>query len=330
MLSRHAVVGVGLLGALLACPKTGSAQGPATEGAVFLLIPLGARAVSLGESVAATRLGAEGALWNPASLAWATSRELVYDHVGETFVLPSADVLSFVLPAGRAGSVGGAVRYFNFGDQEATDPFGTVIGTLYSRATVLTGSYAATFGQRVAAGVSAHWVRQGDSCGGSCPGAHTFSVSTTAFDVGVQAADVRATGITLAASIRNLGFGLQVNDAEQTDPLPTRLHLGASYRVARAGQWRSGLAMSVSGEVVTLKTFTSPSLRLGTEFALSNVLMVRLGTAIRAPVGAPWGSAGIGVRRGRLGLDFARTIGGSAADAGTPPTYVSLRVGFGR
>ena len=47
--------------------------------------------------------------------------------------------------------------------------------------------YAATFGRRISAGVTYKYVQQSQSCGGSCQNLLTYSVSTSAFDVGAQA-----------------------------------------------------------------------------------------------------------------------------------------------
>ena len=311
------------VGALL--PAGAAAQGIAKEGALFLLVPVGARAVGQGQAVAASRFGAEGIWWNPASLAWAKDRELTIDHA-QNFVL-KGDAVDVVFPAGRAGVLSASVLYFNFGDQTATDPFGTTTGTLYSNAIVAGASYAATFGERFSAALTYKWVQQTQACGGSCPGVDTYAVSTTAFDFGVQAVRGKAGELTLGAVVKDIGFGLQTIDTEQTDPLPSRLHLGAEYRVDAVSKALPGAALRLTGELVTRLTFADPSFRGGAELAMADKYFVRGGVLTGSGDGSK-AAIGFGIRQGTLGLEFARTFGGLSSDAGNPPTYVSLRIAF--
>lgn len=311
------------VGALL--PSLAVAQGVAKEGALFLLVPVGARAVGQGQAVVASRFGAEGIWWNPASLAWATQRELTVDH-SQNFVL-KGDAVDFVFPAGRAGVLSASVLYFNFGDQTAVDPFGTTIGTLYANAIVAGASYSATFGERFSAALTYKWLQQTQACGGSCPGIDTYAVSTSAFDFGVQAVRGKAGELTLGAVVKNIGFGLQTIDSKQTDPLPSRLHLGAEYRLDAVSRATPGAVLRLTGEVVTHVSFADPSVRGGAELAIADKYFVRGGVLTGSGDGAN-AAVGFGIRQGTLGLEFARTFGGLSSDAGNPPTYVSLRIAF--
>lgn len=326
MRRRRATVALALvLGLLVAAGGLRAQSGIAKEGAVFLLVPVGARAVAQAQAATASRLGAEGIWWNPASLAWNTRREASVDHAANAFI--TGDAVSAVVPVGRAGVLGASLLYFNFGEQAATDEFGSTIGTLYARATVLASSYSATFGDRVSAGVTHKLVRQTQSCSGACQNVLTFSVSTSAFDLGAHAVVDEARRLTFGAAIRNFGFGLQTIDREQTDPLPTRIHLGATYRLEQLARRVPGMALDVSTEVVSLTSLAEPALRVGGEARFSDRVSIRGGILTRS---ADESSAaiGFGLRQGTLSLDFARSFGGASADAGSSPTYVTLRVGF--
>ena len=312
-----------VIGALM--PASVSAQGVAKEGALFLLVPVGARAVGQGQAVAASRFGAEGIWWNPASLAWAKDRELTIDH-SQNFVL-KGDAIDLVFPAGRAGVLSASVLYFNFGDQTATDPFGTTTGTLYSNAIVVGTSYSATFGERFSAALTYKWLQQKQACGGSCPGIDTYAVSTSAFDFGVQAVRGKAGELTLGAVLRNVGFGLQTIDSKQTDPLPSRLHFGAEYRLDAVTRATPGAVLRLTGELVTRLSLADPAVRGGAELAIAEKYFVRGGVLTGSGDGAN-AAVGFGIRQGTLGLEFARTFGGLSSDAGNPPTYVSLRIAF--
>lgn len=230
--SRPAGLLVTVAAALVATVTPAAAQtGIAKEGALFLLVPVGARSVARGQAAVATRLGGDGVWWNPASLGWLTKREVAIDHAKNAFI--AGDAIEAVFPAGRAGVLGASLLYFNFGEQSATDEFGNATGTIYPRAVVLAGSYAATFGDRVSAGVSYKLIRHSQSCGGACQNQTTFSVSTTAVDFGMHAVVDRARQLTVGGAIRNAGFGLQTIDREQTDPLPARIHIGVDYLFGR-------------------------------------------------------------------------------------------------
>lgn len=306
-------------------PVRAHAQDVAKEGALFLLLPMGARAVAQGQAVVASRLGADGIWWNPAALAWLTRREVAVDHAKNFFV--TGDAIDAVFPAGRAGVLSASLLYFNFGDQTATDPFGSTIGTLYSRAVVLATSYAATFGDRVSAGLTYKLVRQTQSCGGSCPATDTYSVSTSAFDIGMHAVTGKARDLTFGFMVRNVGFGLQTIDTEQTDPLPVRIHVGADYRVAAVTRATPVATLHLTAEMVSHAAFAEPGFRTGAELGLADWFFLRGGVLAGSGDGAN-AAVGLGVRQGTLGFEFARTFGGLSSDAGDPPTYVTLRIAF--
>ena len=161
---------------LSAAASPAAAQtGVAKEGALFLLVPVGARSIAQGQASVASRLGAEGIWWNPAALGWATRREVSVDHAKNAFI--TGDAIDAVFPAGRAGVLGASLLYFNFGEQAATDEFGSTIGSIYARAIVLAGTYAATFGDRVSAGVTYKFIQQTQSCSGACQNQTTFTVA---------------------------------------------------------------------------------------------------------------------------------------------------------
>jgi hypothetical protein len=325
---RAAALAVLVAGLAFASPEGASAQsGIATEGALFLLVPVGAQAIGRGQAGVASRLGADGIWWNPAALGWATTREAAVDHAANAFL--TGDALDLTYPVGRAGVLGASALLFNFGDQGATDEFGNPIGTIYSRAAVLAASYAATFGTRVSAGVTYKYIRQSQTCSGACSNQTTFSVSTSAFDFGIHVAADSARHLTFGAAIKNAGFGLQTIDEEQTDPLPTRIHLGGEYTWENAWRAVPGTSVRASAEVVTNVSVGTPSVRAGVELDLARRLYLRGGVLTESsdPTRAG-GAIGFGYRQGTLGIDLARSFGGTAVQAGEPPTYLTLRFGF--
>lgn len=332
----HVVAAVRRLGAIArtaivtalvsAISATGAvAQDVAKEGALFLLVPIGARAVGQGQAAVASRLGGEAIWWNPAALGWSIRREFTIDY-SKNFLL-TGTAANAVFPAGKAGVLSASLLHFNFGDQLSTDQFGATIGTLYSKAAVLATSYSATFGDRVSVGLTYKYLQQSQSCGGSCQGVLTYLVSTSAFDFGAHVVAGTTRALTVGAVARNVGFCIQVIDTEQCDPVPARLHAGADYRIDAVSRAAPGLTLHFLGEVVSRLGFDDAAFRAGAEFGVAERYFLRGGILTASGDGST-AAVGLGVRQGALGLEFARTFGGLSSDAGEPPTYLTVRFIF--
>jgi Uncharacterised protein family (UPF0164) len=299
--------------------------GLAKEGALFLLLPVGARSVGMGGAVVAGEPGSEGIWANPASLARLERRELAINH--STSIAGSLDALVFVLPEGRAGVLSVAAYIFNPGRQDNTDMFGTVIGGSYPKDLVFAASYGATFGSRVRAGITYKFLQDRTDCTGDCVGIPVHVASTHAFDVGIQGSVDNAGRFTIGAALRSAGLRLQVNDVEQADPLPARVHLGAQYVVPSIERAVEGGELRLATELASRLSFDQSSLRAGAEFAYRKQFFLRAGFASGNDPAAGV-SIGLGLQRGGISVDFARSTGGLSSDAGIPPTYVTLRFRF--
>ena len=314
--------------ALCAAPAASRAQGGlSTEGALFLLVPVGARAVGLGQAVVASDVGSESIWANPAGLARLTKNELSINH--SQTVVATGDALNIVVPAGKAGVIAATAYLMNYGQQDATDNLSppTVIGTLYLRSYVFAASYAATIGSRVSAGVTYKFIQERVDCSGTCGNIPAFSASTNALDLGVQAIVDKDRRLTVGLDIRDAGLKLQVNDAPQSDPLPTRIHLGAQYLVPGIERSIPDGELRVSAEVVENASLGAAAFRAGGELVYRKLFFLRLGVAGGSGDGAS-AAVGLGVKRGGISMDFARGFGGFSSDAGKPPTYLTLRFQF--
>ena len=126
--------------ALCAPTAASRAQGGfSAEGALFLLAPVGARAVGLGQAVVASDIGSESIWANPAGLARLTKNELSINH--SQTIVATGDALNVVVPMGKAGVIAAAGYLMNYGQQEATDQSGAT-GTIFPRSYVIAASYA--------------------------------------------------------------------------------------------------------------------------------------------------------------------------------------------
>lgn len=319
----HAVVGAVVAVAAAAAPLRAQG-GLSTEGALFLLVPVGARTVGSGQATVTSESGSESLWGNPAGIARATRREAAL-HYSRT-VVANGTVLALVYPAGRAGVLGVGAQLYDYGAQELTDVDGTV-GELLPRSVVLAATYAATLGTSVRAGVTYKWAQSRLDCTGPCGSVATFNASTSALDAGLQYQTMRADSLSLGLALRHLGLKLQVNDEAQSDPLPTRLQIGVGARVPAVSRALPGAELHWSAELVNRTSLDDPAVRLGAELGLQRQLYLRAGYA--SGTGDATGPAiGLGFVRGALSIDFARVFGGFSSDAGQPPTFLTLRVNW--
>src|SRR5436189_3669343 len=133
-------------------PNRLAAQEPLNAGALFLVFPVGAQAVGMGQ----TAMGAEGhgeaAFWNPAGLATMETNEFAL-HTA-TLVAGKSSVLGAYFPSRGIGVLGGAVYLVDYGDLPRTDIDGNTIARLAARNFEFMASYATNLAGSVVFGVS--------------------------------------------------------------------------------------------------------------------------------------------------------------------------------
>ena len=134
--------------ALAMLPRVALAQEDRAEGALFLLLPVGAQGVSLGRAVTWVA-GPEGAFWNPAGLAGIDRSQAVLvrgDHPAGT-----ATAATVLWAARGAGTLGASYYLLDAGEIEQTDEFGRFTGTISIRNHLGIISAATMLGDAVAA-----------------------------------------------------------------------------------------------------------------------------------------------------------------------------------
>lgn len=322
--SRSSVLGIASLslGASVALgqPAIGS------EGGAFLLRPVGARAVGLGQAVVARRDGSEGLWWNPAGLAHATRREMSIHHSQDFFA--TGDALTLIVPSTLLGVFAIAADLQNYGEQEnTTDPTIPPTGTVLTRSFVLSASYAAPLGNRAAVGLAFKVVQMRVDCTGPCDFPSEVA-QTVAIDAGTQVDVGPGRRLTLGASVRNVGLALQVQDSPQSDPLPTRVQLGVLYRYPLPERYAAQADLNVSVDVIDGLNIQNPLPRVGAEFVWQETAFVRGGYIFDSIAESGGPTLGLGFARNNLVLDLARVFTGFSADAGQAPTFLSVRLAF--
>lgn len=301
-----------------ALPGRAAAQTGA-EG-VFVLLPVGAQAVAMGEAVVALRGGTEQLWWNPAAVGGTAAHEVAIHH--SQTVIGQGNALALLWPLGRGGrlgTLGGAANVLDLGQIPATEdqvPSGVIFPT--------NSTYSLTYG--VAAtpdftvGATLKYTELRYRCSGFCADLPVGGSSSRGADVGAQLRMAARGAVTLGLAARNLGIG-------EGSTRPARLDLGAAYRVLAVERVAPGVELRVAAGVVETLRLDTASYRVGSDIVFDQRIHVRAGY-IRGPSALSGAALGLGIAAGRLVFDLARVFGGLAAEGGKPPTYFSLRYGW--
>jgi hypothetical protein len=311
--------------ASVAARELAAQEGVATEGALFLLLPTGARAVGMGLATTTARGSSEAVWWNPAGLSGNPQREAAIHH--SQSINGTADALNVVVPWRDFGVFGLAASVLDLGEQEPRVDSTGALGTLLPRQVVFAASFATQLAQGATAGVTYKVVQFRVDCTGACV---SLQASTSALDVGAQYDLTRQRlPITIGAAVRNLGIQLQVNDAEQSDELPTRVEAGVEYRPKLPARYADQLDVRMAVDVSDDISLNRPRARFGSEIGIQRRAFLRAGYIMRdqeSESGGP--TLGLGFIVRRFVVDIGRITSGLSADAGQAPTHLSVRFLF--
>src|SRR5216117_2587319 len=194
---------------------------PLNAGALFLVFPIGAHAVGMGQTAVGADGRGEAAFWNPAGLATLEDNE--FSLHSANIAAGRTNAIGAYLPSRGIGVMGGAVYLVDYGDLERTDSSGSTIARIAPRNFEFLASYATTLNGSFALGLSYKLVAFRVDCGGDCRDFPTGQGSTHALDVGAQFRVGAGGPLRLGLAVRNVGFKLQVQNKPQADALPTRL-----------------------------------------------------------------------------------------------------------
>lgn len=318
---RVAIVMVSLAGSAAGAQPPGLT----TEGAPFLLLPVGARAVGMGQAVVADQPGTEAIWWNPAGVARAERREVAVHHY-ET-VVGTGDAVSILIPSSLLGVFSASLYALDFGTQPVTEEGGAQIGSVAIRNVVYGASYATPIGGRINAGITFKIVQLRFDCTSGCD---SFSGTSSALDFGAQYDLGFVAPVSIGVAVRNMGAPLPVDDSEQADPLPARIQIGVMYRVPGLERYARETELHITGDVLDRLTMESPAPRVGAALSWRQRAHLRGGymfdSANSEESAGP--SMGLGLATSNLRLDIATIFEGFSTDAGKRPTYVSLRYLF--
>src|SRR5205823_638217 len=121
--------------------------------------------------------------------------------------------------------------------------------SILARNLALEASYATVLGAGVSAGITYKLIQFRVDCTGDCSNVPTAVGTTHAIDLGFRFALPGDLPIIIGASVRNIGFKLQVNNQAQADALPTRAQAGISWIVIRPAPAVEGFDIRVLADV---------------------------------------------------------------------------------
>jgi len=304
-----------LVAAVLVAPPNALYAQTGQEG-IFLLLPVGARAVGMGEAVVAQRGGSDMLWWNPSALAGNDSagHEVALHH--STTVVGQGNALALLWPLRDKSAIGLAINVLDLGQQTLTDDQGIGIGVATPTDYSVAVTYAAAPVPWLTMGATAKHVEAGIPCSGVCSGLGLASSRSNGVDVGLQFRP-GALPLTLGAAARNLGIAGAAGR-------PGRVDLGADYKVVAFERGDDRVEVHGAASLISTVNFDSTSARFGTDVIVDERLHVRAGY-IRDPANGSGGAIGVGLQSGKLVFDIGRTYGGLTGTNDKPPTYFSLR-----
>ncbi len=310
--------------ALGLCPPALAQDGdPEQGGAAFLLFPVGGRASALGQAAMADGGSSEAAFWNPAGLALMERGEVAAHHA-RTFVSDNT-ALSVYFASPSVGAFGVSAYLVDFGSQEVIPVGGPITTGRFSPKNIeLLASYATTITGSFTFGLNYKLIQFRQDCSGDC-GIFPSQVGTThGVDLGLLYGG-RSSPFRIGVAIKHAGFRLQVENSDQADPLPTRVALGIAYRVtlppptAGAQPLDARLLVDVQHR---WRDLGSADARVGMELGYGQLIRLRTGYAfLEGETRGP--SVGLGVRFGRVGVDFSKIF--FVSSNFDEPVYISIR-----
>lgn len=300
-------------------------SGTSSEGAEFLLLPVGARSVGMGGAVTGLRGDGELVLWNPAGVAHLDKRRLLVNHSEGAFDTRS-QVLALLWPTKSFGTLGITYYLVDYGELTSTDIDGSQQGTIDFRNQEFLVSFATRVIGPLEAGVNYKLIQIVFRCDGVCADQPSFTRTTHAVDLGLIYDHVAGLPVSVGGSVRHLGFALR--GADEHDLLPTRVRIGFASEVLSSFTSDSTFALAVALDLEDeWRDLGAPNLMVGSELGVVERFFLRAGYAfLDAGLGGP--SLGLGLIYDWFYLDLSRGFNDISTATGEEAIQVSFGVMF--
>ncbi len=235
------LIATALMVALLATVGAESAKAVSQAGGISLQFPIGSRYNALGEAGTALSTDLSSIWWNLGGFAFAGDAgndngiHFMYSKLAAGL---ADDVSLNWLGYGHYipgwGMVGVTLTYLDQGEQNATGEDGEDRGTFNAYQFAGSLAYGAKLANNVGAGISVKYFRDELAPDSVTQDQDSGSGSTWGVDMGVHYRPVNV--LALGLSVTNIGPDITFVDADQSDPLPFTLRLGAAWEA-----WRTPL-----------------------------------------------------------------------------------------
>jgi hypothetical protein len=264
------------------------ASGPGTTGGSVLKIPVGARAIAMGEAYTAQADDVSSLYWNPAGLAIMNQSQaaFMYDKSYDDMAFSHAAVATPL----ESGALGASLSYLSYGKISGYTDGDAPTGDINAYSGVATLG-AAWLGENWSAGVNAKGIQ-----------GQLADVKATGFatDLGlnlIYPKEVMTGTLRLGAVVKNLGTGLKY--IQEKDPFPTE------WRVGLAAVQMMNRRLSFSADYGKA-TDNDAAIYAGAEYWILPFLALRGGYAADHSE-SNWMRAGIGLKVKDLSFDYAYT-----------------------
>ena len=168
------------------------------------------------------------------------------------------EYLSYVQHYQGIGTLGGAITFLSYGEQQRTGEQGEDLGTFFSYEMALAVSYGAKINEKLALGLSAKYINSHLSDLGAGQEKGSGTASSFAVDGGMLwRTPVRR--LTMGLTITNIGPDISYIDAAQADPLPRNLTLGLAYELFKNPYNRLTIVGEASKQLIDLTKFNRDS-----------------------------------------------------------------------
>jgi hypothetical protein len=162
-------------------------------------------------------------------------KQLTFMH--SNYLVQLADDLyyeffSFVYPTSEWGTFGLGVTFLTYGSQDRRGEYGEDLGQFNSYDIAFTLSYGTRFMDNMSAGLSARYINSHLADVGAGQEKGKGIGFSFAIDGGILY-DVN-NRLTLASTVTNIGPEIAYIDADQADPLPTKLSLAFAYKIVNS------------------------------------------------------------------------------------------------
>ena len=288
-----------------------------------LLLPIGARQTAMGLAVSPVA-SPDAVFYNPAGLAELEGNHFVVHHL-ESEIQPF-DAFTLLISPWNLAVFGVSYVLVDYETQELTGENEEVVGRFGAADHLVVASFATPLASNLSAGINYKYYNLRIVCSGRCD-LEELNATTHALDFGVQYQPGWLGNVRFGAALLNAGVPLQVRNAEQADPLPTRLRLGVAYDVLQhldsIGPY--SLTLLVEATEDDWKKPTTPRTAVGMEAAVADFIFLRAGYGTGEGLEAG-PSVGVGVLYSRFNVAIAKRVAGGIA--GDEPFQLTVDVGF--